>query len=156
MGEASVLRAVYTSKGPEKLKVFYHDGRQITDGRDQTGDPELAKAHDKPADVVIAPAMGRLDRNSPGDANNDGYSEREGVYKLIASGGRVEFQIKPQAGVPVPRPVVEISGLPKGKILATMEGRLVEVMVRLPDGRVLLELPGTLTRATTVNVRISL
>jgi hypothetical protein len=51
--------------------------------------------------------------------------------------------------------VLEISNLPPGKVLVTMEGRLVEKIVRLDNGRVLIALPGALERATMVNVKVS-
>ena len=51
--------------------------------------------------------------------------------------------------------VLEIAELPPGKVLATMEGQLVDRIVRLDDGRVLIELPGTLDRPTMLNVRVS-
>ena len=98
--------------------------------------------------------MGRVDRNTPGDANNDGYNETTGSYRIIAQSPRIEFRFVPARGTPDPRPVLEISGLPFGKVLATLEGRLIEGSQRAADGSLLLELPATIDRAATVDVRV--
>jgi hypothetical protein len=50
--------------------------------------------------------------------------------------------------------VLQIAGLPQGKALVTIEGRLVEKSTRLKDGQLLVELPARITRATLVTVRI--
>jgi hypothetical protein len=54
----------------------------------------------------------------------------------------------------VPRPVLQIAGLPQGRALVTIEGRLVEKSTRLKDGQLLVELPARITRATLVTIRI--
>ncbi len=73
---------------------------------------------------------------------------------MIAQSPRIELRFVPAHGVPDPRPVLEISGLPFGKILATLEGRLIESAQRTNDGNVLIELPATIDRPATVDVRI--
>jgi hypothetical protein len=50
--------------------------------------------------------------------------------------------------------VVEIAGMPAGNALVNMEGRVVEDVMRLEDGRLLIELPGVIQRKITVSVRV--
>jgi hypothetical protein len=97
--------------------------------------------------------MGRLNRTAPGDANNDGFDETRGSYSIIATGPRLELQILPRS-VPVARPVLEISGLPPGEPLVTVEGQLIDRTARLPDGTLLVELPLQFNRPLAVNLRI--
>ena len=97
--------------------------------------------------------LGRVDRGTPGDANNDGYNESRGAYEFAATGPRFEATLTPQ-GATIIRPVLEISGLPPGKVLITVEGQLVSESTRLSDGTLLVELPVRIERATTVNVRV--
>jgi hypothetical protein len=68
-------------------------------------------------------------------------------------GGRLELTLIPRSTA-VPRPVVQIAGMPAGKALITIEGRLVEQSTRLADGQLLVELPVRITRATLVTIRI--
>jgi hypothetical protein len=51
-------------------------------------------------------------------------------------------------------PFLEISRLPFGKPLITLEGRLIEQSIRTASGTLLVELPAQIDRAVTVNVRI--
>jgi hypothetical protein len=157
--ELSTLRARFSSDGPTKNLTIYRDGRSFSDGRYkplQSSDadaPAIAAAHVAPALASVPEELGRLDRTSPGDANNDGYNETRGAYELTTSGPRFEATLTPQT-VPIIHPILEISGLPPGKVLITVEGQLVSESTRLPDGRLLIELPLRLERATTVNVRV--
>jgi hypothetical protein len=116
-------------------------------------DKAYAAAHASPAELVVPATMGRLNRGTPGDADNDGYNERLGAYQVQASGGRVELSLAPRTTA-MPRPVFQIAGLPEGRALITIEGRLVERSVRLSDGQLLVEVPARITRPTLVSVRI--
>src|SRR6266850_3955768 len=157
--EANDIRARFRSSGPEKLRVIYGDGRQYIDGvlKPLGIKPsvviDIQTYHDNPARLEIAEDFGRLNRNSPGDHNNDGYDETSGAYQIIASGPRLEFTLSPRSGLLV-RPVVEISGLPAGPLSATMDGRWVERIVRLENGNVLIELPGESAFPVTVSVKV--
>ena len=66
----------------------------------------------------------------------------------------MEFSIAPREGEGLMRPVVEIAGMPAGNALVNMEGRVVEDVMRLEDGRLLIELPGVIQRKITVSVRV--
>jgi len=157
--EANELRARFTSAGETKSLTVYADGRSIWDGAykplsaEVRDDKTFAAAHASPAEIALPETMGRVDRNSPGDANNDGYNEQLGAYVLQATSGRLELTMTPRT-TPVPRPVLQIAGLPEGKALITIEGRLVERSVRLANGQLLVDIPARITRPTLVSIRI--
>lgn len=155
---ANPILARFTSSGKQKLMVIHAAGRQIIDGKaaplSSRQRDAVVQQHDNPAQITLNSESGRLDRNSPGDANNDGYNEMAGVYRVIAAGPRLEMLITPRSPSAI-SPVIEIADLPPGKVLATMEGKLIERIVRLQDGRVLVEVPGSIDRPTLVNVRVS-
>jgi hypothetical protein len=132
---------------------MYFGGEFRGPGKSLRDAGELAAQHASPADVSVAESMGRLSRATPGDANNDGYNESRGAYQVVAAGPRVELTITPRTSV-LARPVLEIVGLPPGKLLVHMEGQLVPGAVRLANGDVLLELPARVQRPTLVNVRV--
>jgi hypothetical protein len=155
--EVGQMRARFHS-GKNNTLTLYTDGRAYRDGkyqpvRSHNEDPMFAAQHEVPAGLRVAPEFGRVDRRSAGDANNDGYNETRGAYQLIASGNRMEFSITP-ATPSLIRPVLEIANLPEGKVVATVEGRLVENIARTTDGHVLIELPTRIERATTINVNV--
>ena len=157
--EANELRARFTSSGETKALTVYADGRSLWDGAykplavEVRDDKSFAAAHAAPAELAVPETMGRVGRSTPGDANNDGYNEQLGAYQIEATGGRLELTMTPR-GTPVPRPVLQIAGMPQGRALVTIEGRLVEKSIRLKDGQLLVELPARITRATLVTVRI--
>lgn len=154
--EASELRARFSSSGG-KTWTIYVDGRQYQSGAfvPQTVLKEAAtiftQQHNSPADLSVREEFGRVDRDTPGDRNNDGYNEQRGSYELMAKGARFEVTIKPNTNL-LAYPVLEISGLPAGNVLATVEGQLIEKTTRLASGVVLVNVPVTLERATMVNV----
>jgi hypothetical protein len=155
--EAGTIRARFASKGRENSCTIYSDGRRIVDGKMTLLGAANAGAiehHLNPGQVKIASEIGRVDRNSPGDPNNDGYSELTGAYQIVAAAPRIELTLSPQAK-PLYCPVLEISGLPAGNVFVNMEGRPVETTARLANGRLLVVLPGTLTRPTLVSLRVS-
>jgi len=158
--EANDLRARFESvAGETKSLSVYADGRSYWDGEykplsaEVRDDKSFAAAHASPAEVSVPEMMGRLVRNTPGDANNDGYNEQLGAYQLAAAGARIEATLSPRTTA-VPRPVLQVAGLPDGKALITIEGRLVERSTRLKDGQLLVELPARITRPTLVTIRI--
>jgi hypothetical protein len=158
--EANSIRACFDSRGNHKQQLIYSGGWMLTDGEFQSLIPagELrsiqATQHKTPGTISIAPEAGRLDRNSSGDADNDGYSEQTGTYRLIAAAGRIEFAIAPASNGQLALPVIEIAGLPPGPILATMEGRLIEHVNRLKNDSIIVELPGILSRPVNIQIRI--
>jgi hypothetical protein len=157
--EACDVRARLVSVTGETWTV-YLDGRQYRDAKFGALVPMMGNAttyyaeqHASPAELVVPEEFGRIDRDTPGDRNNDGYNERRGSYQLVAKGSRFEVLIRPHA-TPLLHPVLEISGLAHGEPLVTVEGHLVERTTRLPSGTLLFEIPGALRRPTTVNISI--
>lgn len=157
--EACDFRARLTSVTGQTWTV-YLDGRQYRDGQFSTLVPMMGNAttyyteqHASPADLEVPEEFGRIDRDTPGDRNNDGYNERRGSYQLAAKGTRFQVLIRPHA-TPLIQPVLEISGLAPGEALVTVEGQLIEKSTRLQSGNLLVELPIALRRPTTVNITI--
>jgi hypothetical protein len=157
--EMSDLRARFHSTGETKNLTVYADGRSMWDGVykplsvEVRDDKAFAAAHASPAEIAIPESLGRLSRNTPGDVDNDGYNEQLGAYQIQATGGRIEVTLTPRSTA-VPRPVLQISGMPEGKALIAIEGRLVEKLTRLSSGDLLVELPARITRPTLVTIRI--
>jgi hypothetical protein len=156
--ETCVKRARFRSGGTPKAATIYSDGRAYWDGvyrplSSAAADRLYAQQHVTPARVEVAEEFGRVDRNTPGDADNDGYNEHRGAYQFVASGPRLEIGLTPRAG-PLLRPVFEVRGLPPGKVLVTVEGRLIEDVTRLEDGTLLIDIPARVNRATTLYVKL--
>jgi hypothetical protein len=156
--EADDLRARFVSTSG-KTWTIYADGRQYQDGQFSPlaplGDAAVVYGQQNvsPAELVVPEEFGRIDRDTPGDQNNDGYNERRGSYELVAKGARLEVTLKPTTRL-LARPVLEIAGLPAGNALATVEGQLIERTTRLPNGNLLIEIPLVLERPTTINVAV--
>jgi hypothetical protein len=157
--EVCDLRAVFDSPGSPGVMSIYNDGRRYTGGTFDPisnrvrQEPQFAASHESPAELVVSESMGRLVRNSSGDANNDGYNETLGAYQLAAAGARFDVQVIPR-NRPAFRPVLEIAGLPAGKALVTVDGRLVESTCRTASGNLLIDIPLRIDRPVTVNVRV--
>lgn len=157
--EANGLRVRFSSTGKDKQITLFPDGRSYWDGSyrplasELRREPIWADQQNAPAQIDIPETLGKLNRRSAGDANNDGFNEIRAAYTIQATGPRLEATITPRS-TPVLRPMLEITDLPAGSALVTVEGRLVEKTLRLPDGTLLVEIPGKIDRATTVNVRV--
>jgi hypothetical protein len=157
--EASDVRArLLSAKG--HTWTIYPDGRQYRDGEfspmvKSLGDigALYAEQHASPAEIAIPEEFGRLDRDTPGDQANDGYNEHRGSYQIAAKSNRLELTITPRTKR-LAHPVLEISGLPEGSLLVTVEGQLVEKSSRLPNGNILIELPQTLDRPTAMSITV--
>jgi hypothetical protein len=157
--EYSDVRARFASRGQPSSLTVYPDGRAFCDGEFKSISSALPDAaeielqHESPADISVRADLGRVNRSSAGDANNDGYNESTGTYQLIASGPRIEFTLTPRTRI-LSRPMIEIANLPAGEAIVTVEGQLLATPRRLPNGNLLIELPSRLGRATLVNVRV--
>jgi hypothetical protein len=157
--ESSPMRVRFSSTGKNKLMTIYSDGRSYRDGKfvpisaPAKADPLLAQQENAPAEIEVPETMGRLERRSAGDENNDGYNESRGSYTIISNGPRLSVTITPRS-VPIIRPVLEIKGMPAGDVLVTVEGQLVEKTVRLEDGTLLVDVPTRIDRTTTVTLRV--
>jgi len=159
VADSCASRVRFASSNAPNWLTIYSDGRMYWGGEFRAIAPGLSDADDQarqhisPADVDVPEAMGRLNRSTAGDANNDGYNESRGAYEILASGPRVELAITPRTST-LSRPVFEIAGLPAGNVLVNMEGRLISGAVRLSNGDLLLEVPARIERPTLVNVRV--
>jgi len=157
--EANAVR-VRADRAPDDPQgiVLYADGRLIEGARVRVLsadiDADAVRAADaSPGEIIVDEASGRVDRTTPGDANNDGYNERDGTYHVAATASRVSFELTP-GGTGVVNPVIHIHGMKSGKITVMVEGVLFDTVARLPDESVLVMLPVTLQRATRVSVKV--
>lgn len=157
--EVNPLRLRLRSTGSEKSITLYPNGRGFWDGKfrplsdEVRNEPLWTQQQASPAQITVPQTMGRLNRNSSGDQNNDGYNETRGSYAIVANGPRIEINVIPRS-VPVLNPVLEITGLPPGNALVTAEGSLIDRHTRLSDGSLLIELPIRVDRPVIVNVRV--
>jgi hypothetical protein len=149
--EAGELRARFLS-GDDLAMTLYPEGRQYTNGqltviaKHPYAEPFVVQ-HQDPAEVEVVEETGRLDRDTPGDRNNDGYNELRGAYQVVAKGQRLQVHLKPKNGT-IPMPILEIAGRRPGPVQVNVAGRLIDRTARLDDGKVLVELPGIRLPAT--------
>jgi len=159
VADADLWRVRLASQGARKTMTIWRDGRVYTDGKYSTYvrhgemDEVYAAQHVSPAQMQIPEAQGRVNYNAAGDGNNDGYVERDGTYQAVSFGPRLEIQMTPRSEA-VARPIIEVSGLPPGKIIGTVEGRLIQETLRLKNGNVLIDLPVRIERAVTLKLRV--
>lgn len=156
--ESGSMRVRFLSTLGDTQVTLYADGRSFWGGefrpvKASAHQAIYAQQHASPGEVSIPEGMGRLDRMTPGDANNDGYNEQLGAYQIRATGARIDVRISP-GGVGLLNPILEVAGLPEGPVLATLEGKLVEQVSRTPDGHVLVMIPARLERPVTLNLRV--
>ena len=156
--EIGAGRVRLSSGGNPATATIYPDGRAYWAGSYRplsadAAEPAYLQQHTSPARVEVAEEFGRVDRDTSGDADNDGYNESRGAYEIRATGPRMEIAFAPRTPA-VMRPVFEIAGMPSGKAVVTIEGRLVNEHVRLEDGTLLIDVPARVNRATTVSVKV--
>lgn len=154
--EANPVRAVFASA--TGMVAIDRTGRVIENGEAKldAGVMSVAKTvaeNESPAIIEVASEFGRIERNLPGDQNNDGYDETRGCYTVIASAPRLNITLTPQK-FPVKWPVIEIVGLPAGTVSVWLEGQTVPWVTRLSDGKVIVELPIRLERPVAFQVRV--
>ncbi len=159
--EAGPMRVrLSCDQGPVKFWTIYSDGRAYTDGKfkplvempAQVAGPLMTQQY-SPADVEVPPELGRIDRATAGDENNDAYNEQSASYRVLANGPRIQVMLTPRTPCLL-FPVIEIAGLPAGKVVGTVEGQLLDNIVRLQNGHVLVQIHSALVRPTTVNIRV--
>jgi hypothetical protein len=93
-------------------------------------------------------------RRSPGDADGDGFNESTGSLEVRALSDRVRLRVRPIEDGVVPSGLIEVSNLGAGEVRATLAGRLMREVVRLPDGRVLVGLDVRIDRESDVEIRV--
>ncbi len=86
-----------------------------------------------------------------GDADGDGFDQSRDCYCLRARAGHCRFVLTP-SGAGLADAVVRVSGRWKGPVTANSEGLALKDLVRLPDGSVLLVVPGVWKRPRWVEL----
>jgi hypothetical protein len=153
--EANATRVLFATAEQDRTICIDRTGRLIENGKTRL-EPAVMK-HAKAVAENASPAKvevsgeGRVERSLPGDRNNDGFDETRGVYTVRAAGNRVTVRLTRQNAT-VRWPVIEVYDLPAGAVSAWLEGQVLSTATRLPDGRVVLELPIQLERPTTVQI----
>ncbi len=109
-----------------------------------------------PPKVIVS--QGELDRNFPGDADNDGFVESYGFQAIRLANGRAAFTIYPQQR-PIFYPVYlftipaierEALDLAHSRILINIDGKQFADPPQFPDGSFLLQFPYVLDRPVSV------
>lgn len=154
--ESNPVRTVFAS--PAETIAIDRTGRLIANSSPRL-DAKLmtfAKAfaeNESPATIEVDADSGRVERNLPGDRDNDGYDESRGCYTVRAAGGRVDIRLSP-GKAKVSWPVIEVLGLPQGQVSVWLEGQLVPWVTRLSDGKAIIELPVKLERPVEAQIRV--
>ena len=173
--EADPTRVLFRSPTAGTLAVN-RVGRVIRDGRVERdaalGTVREASASSDPAASLRVEIIstdgntateedgaGRIDRTQPGDHDNDGYDETRGCAVVRAAGRRIGVRLSARGGSGGRRavmvwPILEVLDLPPGEVSVNVAGQAVPWATRLPDGRVVIELPTALTDQTDVQVRV--
>ena len=158
--EANAVR-VHAHDLAGHVRTLLADGRRVSDGVMDVQDgaaggagADWVASHRSPADVTLDDAFGRLDRETPGDADNDGYNEKRAAYEIVARTPRLTLTLRPR-GATVACPVLEVAGLPPGPLTVTVAGKLIDGAVRTENGTVLVPVPLRIDTPTDVTVSTS-
>lgn len=106
----------------------------------------------------IIAKQGELDRNFPGDLDNDGFVESYGFQVVRLAGGRAMFTIYPQERpifyppilFTVPATERDALDLKHSKLLINIDGKQFANPPQFPDGSFLLQVPYVLDRPVNV------
>ncbi|MGC4033551.1 MAG: hypothetical protein QM754_17830 [Tepidisphaeraceae bacterium] len=153
VSEVSPLRLRLTDATGRRQWVLLPDGTSVIDGRLDSRDTLQRLSFGSPGDLAVDDATGRIDLETPGDANNDGFNETRAAYQVIATAARVRLKLTP-AGNPIVWPLFEIHGLPPEATVVTAEGKLIDRTARLPDGTLLVQLPIRIEEPTEITVGV--
>lgn len=104
--------------------------------------------------IDIADTDGKLNRETPGDLNNDGFNEERGAYQITAAAPRLTLRLSPARSA-IEWPLLEVRGLPAESDTVTADGKLIEKTARLPDGTLLILLPMTVDSPVEITVGVS-
>jgi hypothetical protein len=152
--EANPVRARFQN-AEGKVGAVYADGRSYWDGVFR---PLAAGIADVTGlRVAVDEDQGRLERNSPGDANHDGYNELEGAYRVVATDGARKLGVKLSPGDKSGAgagAVLVVRGLAAGEVRVTVEGEMVRDVVRLADGSVMAVVPAAVERDLAVEYSV--
>ena len=145
--EANSIRVrLGNGRASVRERIIYCDQRVINDA-------VLAGNYTGPTgEITVDESSGRLNRTTPGDADNDGYNERHGAYQLIAKQPRMTLKLTPHAGKTVLNPVIEINGI-TGPLVAMIEGTLHSLTASPNSTSHLILIPLHIERTTTITIR---
>jgi hypothetical protein len=113
-----------------------------------------------PPKIVVN--QGQLDRNFPGDADNDGFVESYGFQVVRLANGRATFTIYPQER-PISYPPILFTvpaaeraalDVKHSRLLVNIDGKQFTDPPVFPDGSFLLQVPYVLDRPVNVEVRL--
>ena len=157
--EWSKARVVFQSlRDPAKFISIDYLGRRFDGGEYRFVGKGQAKstwqlAHLSPGVVEIDPDQGRVERQAPGDRNQDGYDESRGSYRVHALAARLDVRIAPRS-VGLDNAVIEITGLEHAQeIQASVSGQIVRRVDRSTSGAVLVELETRVETPIVLQVR---
>jgi hypothetical protein len=113
-----------------------------------------------PPKIVVN--QGQLDRNFPGDADNDGFVESYGFQVVRLANGRATFTIYPQERPLIDPPILftvpaserEALDVKHSHLLVNIDGKQFTNPPVFPDGSFLLQVPYVLDRPVNVEVRL--
>lgn len=137
VAEANAVRVRLQDAMGRARWTLMSDGRSILDGKLRTADADAASAYTSPARAIVDESTGHLDRETAGDADNNGFNETRGTYQITATGPRLRVRLVPQSSASMTSPVLEIHGLPAEARIVTVDGRLMSQTARLSDGTLL-------------------
>ena len=152
--EANAVRVRLQDASGRARWTLVSDGRSILDGKLRGVDSDSAAAFAAPAQAIVDESTGRLDRETPGDADNDGFNEVRGSYEITATGPRLRVRLVPSGKTTMDAPVLEIHGLPIEARLVTVDGRLMDQTARLSDGTLLVLLPLRVSAPIEISVGV--
>lgn len=144
--EVNAVRLRLSDDRGERIWTLLSDGRSILNGEPARPDPVAA--------LMTEDSSARLDRETPGDANNDGYNERVGAYQIVARGPRLRLRLTPGREATLP-PMIEIRGLPNDRPVVTADGQLIETTARLSDGTLLIRVPLRMTTPVEITIGVA-
>jgi hypothetical protein len=152
--EVGLIRARVRDSGGKEGAV-YATGRVAGEaGSAWVGLSPAAPEGDGRVEVRIGDDVGRIDRQSEGDADGDGYNEARGATVIRVSARRLHLFVRSPEDRAVRSAAIEVRGLPAGPVTVLRDGAIVERTERLADGTLLLELPGEVLREQRVDIRV--
>jgi hypothetical protein len=95
--------------------------------------------------------VGSFNTASPGDADGDGYNEREGAFTLLPVAGRVQLRLRAEHA-PLMSPVFNVAAGPDWEAWVYVNHLIHQPIVRDAHGGVLFQLPQLIERDTLVEV----
>ena len=163
LGERTLLTLPAAPFAEDGYRVVEADAARVV-FRDSSGDVACVDrqgrvtrggdATPSPAAISIVDGAARVERNLPGDRDNDGFDESRGCYAIRATGGRFTFRIDGSPTAPTSWPTVDVVGLAAGEVSVWVEGQSVPSITRAADGRTTIELPLDVQRPIDVQVRM--